>query len=236
MPPRPAYERGCLRCAALLSAPFQYVCVVSRLGDFEQAAWHRRKAPTNWVDEPPFHMRIVRPTPAGILHYMLTTGKAELQKVVREKGTNRQVYRVPLRRPGRGGYRGVLVFFSPMSQKSHMKGYVVVSGFLERMTLDPCCRGHYFLNVLWLFVPVFFFFNVSICILLYFRITHIFDGTTSNRCLSLTSSLRRGRANALLSLVRTCLFRNCFSRSIGTGPLQRREELSGVVALVGDAR
>lgn len=65
-----------------VSVWWQYVGVFAKSGRIADVVWHVRKAPTNWTRDPPFHMRIVRPTPAGILHYMLTCGKCQIQKVV----------------------------------------------------------------------------------------------------------------------------------------------------------
>lgn len=60
----------------------QYVCVVARMGTVEEGIWHRRRAPVRWWRIPPFHVRIVRPNPAGMLDHMIMTGKLKLHKKV----------------------------------------------------------------------------------------------------------------------------------------------------------
>lgn len=61
----------------------KYVCVVSRMGKVEEGVWHRRRAPVSWWRVPPFHIRIVRPNPAGMLDYMIAKKKVKLVKKVR---------------------------------------------------------------------------------------------------------------------------------------------------------
>ncbi|CAM9580239.1 unnamed protein product [Scytosiphon promiscuus] len=57
---------------------YQYVCVVATMGSVEEGIWHRRKAPSRWFRQPPFHVRIVRPNPAGMLDHMLAKKKIRL--------------------------------------------------------------------------------------------------------------------------------------------------------------
>lgn len=60
------------------------------MGKVEEGIWHRRRAPVSWWRVPPFHIRIVRPNPAGMLDYMIAKKKVKLVKKVRKmKGTNR---------------------------------------------------------------------------------------------------------------------------------------------------
>ena len=61
---------------------YQYVCVVATMGTVEEGIWHRRRAPVRWTRQPPFHVRIVRPNPAGMLDIMLAKGKIKLAKKV----------------------------------------------------------------------------------------------------------------------------------------------------------
>lgn len=85
VPPKPlqVFEYGPSRRAFLRNPKkykYQYVCVVARMGTVEEGIWHRRRAPINWFRVPPFHVRIVRPSPAGMLDYMLTKKKIKLVK------------------------------------------------------------------------------------------------------------------------------------------------------------
>eukprot|EP00904_Undaria_pinnatifida_P009130 jgi/Undpi1/5347/HiC_scaffold_2.g00628.m1 len=85
VPPKPlqVFEYGPSRRAFLRNPKkykYQYVCVVARTGTVEEGIWHRRRAPINWFRIPPFHVRIVRPSPAGMLDYMLTKNKIKLVK------------------------------------------------------------------------------------------------------------------------------------------------------------
>ncbi|CAN0204924.1 unnamed protein product, partial [Ectocarpus fasciculatus] len=56
----------------------QFVCVVATTGTVEEGVWHKRRAPRMWSRQPPFHVRIVRPNPAGMLGHMLGRGKIKL--------------------------------------------------------------------------------------------------------------------------------------------------------------
>ncbi|CAM9572640.1 unnamed protein product [Ascophyllum nodosum] len=84
-PPKPlqVFEYGPSRLTYLLNPKkyrYQYVCVVSRMGTVEEGVWHKRRAPINWWRVPPFHLRIVRPNPAGMLDYMIAKKKINLIK------------------------------------------------------------------------------------------------------------------------------------------------------------
>lgn len=60
----------------------QFVCVVATRATVEEGIWHKRQAPSTWLRQPPFHVRIVRPNPVGMLGHMLGTGKIKfVQKV-----------------------------------------------------------------------------------------------------------------------------------------------------------
>eukprot|EP00752_Nemacystus_decipiens_P013370 g11837.t1 len=73
-PSRPAWYRNPSKYK------YQYVCVVATTGPVEEGIWHRRRAPVRWTRQPPFHLRIVRPNPAGMLDIMLAKGKIRLAK------------------------------------------------------------------------------------------------------------------------------------------------------------
>eukprot|EP00903_Cladosiphon_okamuranus_P021437 g19705.t1 len=73
-PSRPAWYRNPSKYK------YQYVCVVATMGPVEEGIWHKRRAPVRWTRQPPFHIRIVRPNPAGMLDYMIAKGKVKLAK------------------------------------------------------------------------------------------------------------------------------------------------------------
>ncbi|CAM9119355.1 unnamed protein product [Pylaiella littoralis] len=82
-PPKPlqVFEYGPSRPAWMRDPKkykYQYVCVVATTGSVEEGIWHRRKAPRRWTHQPPFHVRIVRPSPAGLLDIMMTKKKVKL--------------------------------------------------------------------------------------------------------------------------------------------------------------
>ncbi|CAN0033236.1 unnamed protein product [Ectocarpus sp. 6 AP-2014] len=99
VPPKPleVFEYGPSRQAWMRDPEkykYQYVCVVATRATVEEGIWHKRQAPRMWSRQPPFHVRIVRPNPVGMLGHMLGTGKIKFaQKDVTMRKTDKRTGR-----------------------------------------------------------------------------------------------------------------------------------------------